>query len=55
MAAAFPAAATGSALLSTSYWQTFGYSCLSALVTAVVSFLNNIALFLPEDGSQPPT
>ena len=55
IAGAFPAAAPGSALLSTSYWQTFGYSCLAALVTAVVSFLNNIALFLPEDSSQAPT
>jgi hypothetical protein len=55
IAGAFPAAGPGSAILSTSYWQTFAYSCLAALVTAVVSFLNNIALFLPEDESQAPT
>jgi hypothetical protein len=55
IAAAFPAAGPGSAILSASYWQTFAYSCLAAVITAVVSFLNNIAQFLPEDGSQAPT
>ena len=52
VAAAFPAAGPGSALLGTSYWQTFGYSCLAALITAGVSFLNNVATFLPEDPTQ---
>jgi hypothetical protein len=56
LAAAFPAAGPGSAVLSTTYWETFGYSCLAAAVTALVSFLNNIAALFPEDPTQrkPP-
>jgi hypothetical protein len=57
IAAAFGAAGPGSAILSTTYWRTFGVSCLAALVTGVVSFLQNIARFLPEDPTQtqPPS
>ncbi len=56
IAAAFPAAGPGQAILGAGYWETFGYSCLAALITAVVSFLNNVADFLPTDPSQkPPT
>lgn len=55
IAAAFPAAGPGSAILSTTYWETFGYSCLAALITAVVSFLNNVATFLPQDPTQTST
>ena len=55
VAGAFPAAGAGTAILSTGYWQTFGYSCLGAGITAVVSFLNNVATFLPEDPTQAPT
>lgn len=55
IAGAFPAAGAGTAILTAGYWQTFGYSCLAAGITAVVSFLNNIATFLPEDASQAPT
>ena len=52
VAGAFPAAGAGVAILSTGYWQTFGYGCVAALVTAIVSFLQNIASFLPEDPTQ---
>ena len=54
IAGAFPAAGPGAAILEASYWKTFGYSCLAALITAVVSFLNNAATFLPEDPTQKP-
>lgn len=49
IAGAFPASGLGTAVLSISYWQTFGYSCLAALITALVSFLQNTADFLPVD------
>ena len=49
IAGAFPAAGAGTAILSTGYWVTFGYSCLAAAVAAVVSFLQNVADFLPSD------
>jgi hypothetical protein len=52
LAAAFPAAGTGVAILSTGYWHTFAYACLAALITAIVSFLQNIATILPEDPTQ---
>jgi hypothetical protein len=55
IAGAFPAAGAGSAILTAGYWQAFGYSCLAAGITAVVTFLNNVATFLPEDTSQAPT
>lgn len=49
IAAAFPASGAGAAILTLSYWKTFGYSCLAAAVAALVSLLQNIATFLPED------
>ena len=52
LAAAMPAAGVGTAILSTSYWATVGYSCLAALVTAGASFLHNVASFLPDDPTQ---
>jgi hypothetical protein len=55
VAAAFPSAGAGAAILSKGYFLTLGYSCLAALITAAVSFLNNVATFLPEDASQKPT
>jgi hypothetical protein len=48
LAAAFPAAGAGTFVLDTSYWRTLGYSCLAALVSAAVSFLQNISSLLPE-------
>lgn len=51
-ARAFPSAGAGTVVLSTGYWQTFGYACLAALITAVVSFLHNAASILPEDPTQ---
>ena len=52
IAAAFPAAGAGAAILSIGYWETVGYSLLAAVITAFVSFLNNIATFLPQDPGQ---
>ena len=52
VAAAFPAAGVGSATLAKSYWLALGYSGLTAVITALVSFLNNVATFLPEDQLQ---
>ncbi|TDB86111.1 hypothetical protein E1264_18985 [Actinomadura sp. KC216] len=52
LASAFPSAGAGTVVLSTGYWQTFGYACLAAVITAVVSFLHNAAGILPEDPTQ---
>jgi hypothetical protein len=52
IAAAFPAAGAGIVVLQTTYWKTFGYSCLAALIVALISFLQNVASFLPEDPTQ---
>jgi len=54
IAAAFPSAGAGTVVLSTGYWETFVYACLAALITAVVSFLQNVASFLPDDPTQKP-
>jgi hypothetical protein len=50
--AAFPTAGAGSAVLSADYWQVFLLAFLGAVVTAVASFLQNIASFLPADPTQ---
>ena len=55
IAAAFPAAGAGTVVLATTYWKAFGYSCLAALIAAMVSFLQNAAGFLPEDPTQQLT
>jgi hypothetical protein len=52
IAAAFPAAGAGMVVLQATYWQTFAYSCLAALIAATVAFLQNVAGFLPEDPTQ---
>jgi hypothetical protein len=52
IASAFPSAGAGTIVLSTGYWQTFGYACLAALITAFVSFLHNAATIFPEDPTQ---
>ena len=52
IAAAFPAAGAGTVVLQTTYWKTFAYSCLAALIAAIVAFLQNVAAFLPEDPTQ---
>jgi hypothetical protein len=54
IAAAIPAAGAGTVVLETSYWKAFGYSCLAALIAAIVSFLQNVAGILPEDPTQNP-
>jgi uncharacterized protein len=53
VAAAFPAAGIGVAILSTGYWETVGYSVLAAGIAGLVSLLNNLASFLPSDPTQP--
>ena len=52
IAAAFPAAGAGTVVLTESYWKTFAYSVVAAGITALVSFLQNIATILPEDPTQ---
>ncbi|MGL5829335.1 MAG: hypothetical protein ACRC0L_07180 [Angustibacter sp.] len=52
VAGAFPSAGAGTVVLSTGYWQTFGYVCIAAAITALVSFLQNVAEFLPDDPTQ---
>lgn len=52
LAAAFPSAGAGTVVLSTGYWETFCYACIAALITAVVSLLQNVASFLPDDPTQ---
>jgi hypothetical protein len=44
--------AVGASLLDASYWEAFGVSVLGALITALVSFLQNAAAALPEDPTQ---
>lgn len=51
-AGAFPSAGAGTVVLSTGYWRAFGYVCLAALITAAVSFLQNVASILPQDPTQ---
>jgi len=50
--AAFGAGGAGSAILATGYWETFGVSVLGAAITALASFLQNVAAFLPQDPTQ---
>lgn len=54
VAGAFPAAGVGATVLSLSYWEIFGYSCLAAGITALVSFLQNAADFLLLVDQQSP-
>jgi hypothetical protein len=52
VAGAFPAAGLGTAVLTTSYWATFGYSCIAAGVAALACLLQNVASIFPEDPTQ---
>ena len=54
VAATLAAAGVGSELLSVTYVEVLAYSLLAALMTAVASFLQNAAAFLPDDPSQRP-
>jgi hypothetical protein len=56
VAAALVSAFPGQAFFDTTYWKAFGFSILAAGITAVASFLNNVAGFLPDDPTQqdPP-
>jgi hypothetical protein len=47
--------AVGSTALDAGYWESVGVSILGAAITAFVSFLNNVAAFLPADPSQQTT
>ena len=47
IADAFPTAGAGMMVLATGYWTAFLYACLAALIAALVSFLQNVADFLP--------
>jgi hypothetical protein len=55
IAGAFPAAGLGTAVLTTSYWATFVYSCIAAGVAALACLLQNVATIFPEDPTQKPT
>jgi hypothetical protein len=52
VAASLGTGAVGTSVLDASYWEAFGVSVLGALITAGVSFLQNIATFLPTDPTQ---
>lgn len=54
--ASFATGAVGSTALDAGYWESLGVSLLGAAITAFMSFLNNVASFLPADPSQqtPP-
>lgn len=52
VAGAFPAAGAGTIVLTAGYWEAFGYAVLAALIGAGVSFLQNVASFLPTDPTQ---
>ncbi|HEX6702362.1 MAG TPA: hypothetical protein VF101_16665 [Gaiellaceae bacterium] len=54
VAAAFPASGAGQAIFDASYWRTLGYSVLAAAITALASFIQNVANFLPDDPTQTP-
>jgi hypothetical protein len=54
IAGAFPAAGIGTAVLTTGYWETFGYSCIAAAVAAITCLLQNVATIFPEDPTQRP-
>ena len=53
VAGAFPAAGAGTAIVAATYWDAFAFAVLAAVIAAFVSFLQNIASFLPADPTQP--
>jgi hypothetical protein len=55
IAGAFPSAGVGTIVLTAGYWQTFWFTCLAALIAALVSFLQNLAAVLPDPGQQLPS
>lgn len=52
VAASFGTGAVGTSILTATYWEAFGVSVLGALITAGVSFLQNVATFFPDDPTQ---
>jgi hypothetical protein len=51
-AAALVSAFPGQTFFDVSYWEAFGFSILAAGITALASFLQNIAGILPDDPTQ---
>ncbi len=54
VAAALVTGAAGTAIVTIGYWEMVGISVIGAAITALASFLQNIASFLPEDPTQKP-
>jgi hypothetical protein len=54
--AALASAFAGKGILDTSYGKAFGFAVVAAAITALASFLHNVAGFLPDDPTQttPP-
>lgn len=52
LAVAFGSAGVGTGLINTSYWNAFLFAVMAAGITAMASFLQNVAKFLPEDPTQ---
>jgi hypothetical protein len=52
VAAAFPTGGVAASALDAGYWKAFGVAVVGAAITALVSFINNVASFLPEDPTQ---
>lgn len=51
-AVAFGSAGIGTGVVDTSYWKAFQFAMVAAAITALGSFLQNVAKFLPEDPTQ---
>lgn len=54
VAASLVTGAAGTAIVTVGYWEMVEISVIGAAVTALASFLQNIASFLPEDPTQKP-
>jgi len=56
VAAALVSAFPGQTFFEVTYWEAFGFSVLAAGITAVASFIQNVANILPTDPTQrvPP-
>jgi len=54
--AALVSALAGRSIVDTGYWKAFEFAVVAAAVTALASFLHNVAGFLPDDPTQtaPP-
>ena len=52
VAAAIPTGGIGSEILTVGYWEMFGVAVIAAALAALASFLQNIAIILPDDPTQ---